>query len=146
MSFYETSYYTHVVGQKSVERWREGAKIFREYLREDTLFKSRKRRHTTPLRHHSTTSAHSTMKFSAIILVAAVMVSLADAFLPAALPRRRAAMARLRMMGQVDVTIEKPLGITLEENEADAAKGVFCKLLANPGAAYVSVRTTDCGL
>ena len=54
-------------------------------------------------------------------------------------------MARLRM-GQVDVTIEKPLGITLEENEADAAKGVFCKLLANPGAAYVSVRTTDCGL
>ena len=127
-------------------------KIFREYLREDTLFikSSRKRpeRDATP-RHFvitSTTSAHSTMKFSAIILVAAVMVSLADAFLPAALPRRRAAMARLRMMGQVDVTIEKPLGITLEENEADAAKGVFCKLLANPGAAYVSVRTTDCGL
>jgi hypothetical protein len=126
-------------------------KIFREYLREDTLFikSSRKRpeRDATP-RHFvitSTTSAHSTMKFSAIILVAAVMVSLADAFLPAALPRRRAAMARLRM-GQVDVTIEKPLGITLEENEADAAKGVFCKLLANPGAAYVSVRTTDCGL
>ena len=100
----------------------------------------------TPRHFVITTSAHSTMKFSAIILVAAVMVSLADAFLPAALPRRRAAMARLRMMGQVDVTIEKPLGITLEENEADAAKGVFCKLLANPGAAYVSVRTTDCGL
>ena len=119
-------------------------KIFREYLREDTLFqesKSLKRRHTTHF-VTSTTSAHSTMKF-AIILVAAVMVSLADAFL-LCLPRPERPW-RLRM-GQVDVTIEKPLGITLEENEADAAKGVFCKLLANPGAAYVSVRTTDCGL
>ena len=41
------------------------------------------------------------------------------------------------------MTVEKPLGITLEENEADEAKGVFCNSLSEESAAFVSVKRSS---
>ena len=55
-------------------------------------------------------------------------------------PGRQTERSLTRAFAQVDVTVEKPLGITLEENEADEAKGVFCNSFSEESAAFVSVK------